>query len=66
MSHSSFMKSFIAALQVLLIRDDGDEFASRGFKFIGVFGAAYGEEVVESGATHPIIETFFREILEVG
>jgi hypothetical protein len=59
------MKSFIAALQTFLIRDDGDEFASRGLKFMGVFVAEYGEAVTPSGASHPIIDTFFKEILEV-
>ncbi|KAG5674938.1 hypothetical protein PVAND_004882 [Polypedilum vanderplanki] len=65
MSHSDFMKSFMAALQVFLIRDDGDEYASRGLKFMGVFIAEYGEVHTESGASHPIIDTFFKQILEI-
>lgn len=65
MTHSAFMKAFIAALQAFLIRDDSDEYASRALKFFGVFVAAYGEEVTESGASHPIVETFFKEILGV-
>lgn len=59
------MKAFIHALQSFLVRDDGDEYASRALKFMAVFVAEYGEAVTESGASHPIIDTFFREILEV-
>ncbi|KAG5679101.1 hypothetical protein PVAND_008694 [Polypedilum vanderplanki] len=65
MKHSDFMKSFMTALQVFLIRDDGDEYASRELKFMGIFVAEYGELLTESGATHPIVETFFKEILAI-
>jgi hypothetical protein len=59
------MKSFLMTLRAFLIQEDGNEFSSRVLKFIGVFVASFGEEVTESGASHPVVESAFNELLSV-
>lgn len=65
MQHSAFMKSFLMTLRTFLTQEDGNEFSSRVLKFIGVFIASYGEEVTDSGASHPVVESSFNELLGV-
>lgn len=65
MQHSTFMRSFIHILRVFLNRDEGDEYATRVLKFMAMYVASYGEETTESGASHPIIDTIFGELLSV-
>jgi len=65
MSHSAFMKSFLMTLRAFLIQEDGNEFSMRVLKFIGIFVASFGEEVTDSGASHPVVESSFNELLSV-
>lgn len=51
---------------MFLIREDNDEFSPRVLKFIGTFVASFGEEIVEDGGSHLIIQHVFDEILSVG
>ena len=59
------MKSFLMTLRAFLIQEDGNEFSMRVLKFIGVFVASFGEEVTDSGASHPVVESSFNELLSV-
>lgn len=60
------MASLNRLTQIFLIRDDGDEIATRVLKYIGNFVASFGEEVDEATReTHPIIQDLLREILQV-
>lgn len=52
-------------LRAFLIQEDGNEFSMRVLKFIGVFVASFGEEVTDSGASHPVVESSFNELLNV-
>ena len=52
-------------LRTFLIQEDGNEFALRVLKFIGIFVASFGEEVTDSGASHPVVESSFNELLAV-
>ncbi|KAL7051709.1 hypothetical protein ACKWTF_004579 [Chironomus riparius] len=65
MQHSSFMKSFLMTLRSFLTQEDGNEYSLRVLKFIGVFIASYGEEVTDSGASHPVVESSFNELLGI-
>lgn len=65
MSHSAFMKPFLMTLRAFLNQEDGNECTQKALKFMGIFIASYGEEMTESGASHPVLETSFNELLSV-
>lgn len=66
MDHKSFMIPFIKITRLFLCRDERHEGANRVLKFIGHFVASFGEEVdAKTGASHPLIQDLFKEILKV-
>lgn len=65
MGHKPFMAAFMKMTMMFLIREDNDEYSPRVLKFIGTFVASFGEEVVEDGGSHLIIQHVFDEILSV-
>jgi hypothetical protein len=65
MDAKPFMTVLMQTIRLFMNRDDGDEIASRVLRFIGNFIASFGEEVTESGSSHPVVEMAFKELLSV-
>lgn len=50
-------------VMLFLTREENNQYAMRGLKFLGTFIASFGEEVAEDGGSHPIISKVFEDVL---
>jgi condensin complex subunit 3 len=65
MGHTPFMAVFEKMVILYLTREESNEYASRGLKFLSTFIASFGDEVARDGGSHPLIAQTFNQILDI-